>query len=127
MLAAYWTTCRYGTCKPKFTIASQGGIPAGSTWQVTTTKVGALHQFYAMPDNPAVQWQTTSRTSVRLTATAAIPDGVVIEVDPVNHFIDLSGTTLTISGYGGSATMGFRMDSSHIVVGPCDRQRPAGG
>lgn len=83
----------------KFVIISDGGIPAGSTWVVSTSRNPSPYTFKAVPDSALVQTTQLSQSSVELRALAAIPNGTVVKVQPTNFYTD---SVLTISGYGGS-------------------------
>ena len=83
----------------KFVIISDGGIPAGSTWRVSTSRNPSPYTFKAVPDSALVQTTQLSQSSVELRALAAIPSGTVVKVEPRNFYTD---SVLTISGYGGS-------------------------
>ncbi len=97
----------------KFVIISDGGIPAGSTWTVNTSKVDWA-DFVATPDSPLIQTTRLSKYAVSLKALAAIPSGTVVKVTPSYFYVDQSGTTVMISGYGGSDSMYFTLNG-----GPC--------
>lgn len=98
--AVLGTTCEgtFGGVE-KFTIISTGGIPAGSTWTVGTSRNPSPYTFKAAPDSALVQATQNGQSSVKLKALAAIPDGTVVKVTPTNFYTD---SVLTISGYGGS-------------------------
>jgi len=85
----------------KFVIISDGGIPAGSKWVVSTSLNPSPYTFGAVPDSPLVQTTQLSQTSVELNALAAIPDGTVVKVLPKNF---LTTSVLQISGYGGTVS-----------------------
>jgi hypothetical protein len=101
-----------------FTITSQGGIPAGSTWELSASNVGTHGQLLAVPDHPAISTRALSRFTVELRAESAIPNGTVIRVSPWYYVVDWRGTVLRLSGYGGSHEMRFTMDNP---AGPCRR------
>lgn len=86
----------------KFVIISDGGIPAGSSWVVSTNRVPSPYTFRAVSDSALVQVSPRSQSSVSLQALATIPSGTVVKVQPMNFYTD---SVLTIEGYGG-------MDSS---------------
>jgi hypothetical protein len=83
----------------KFVIISDGGIPAGSTWRVSTSRNPSPYTFKAVPDSALIQTTQLGQSSVELRALTAIPSGTVVKVEPRNFFTD---SVLTISGYGGS-------------------------
>lgn len=83
----------------KFVIISDGGIPAGSSWVVSTSINPSPYTFKAVSDSALVQVSPRSQTSVNLKALATIPSGTVVKVQPMNFRTD---SVLTISGYGGS-------------------------
>lgn len=83
----------------KFVIISDGGIPAGSTWVVSTSRNPSPYTFKAVPDSALVQATQRSQSSVELRALASIPNGTVVKVQPMNFYTD---SVLTISGYGGT-------------------------
>jgi hypothetical protein len=100
--AVLGTTCE-GTLGgvEKFTIVSDGGIPAGSTWIVSTSVNPSPYTFKAVPDSPLVQATQRNQSSVNLKALAAIPHGTVVKVTPQNFY---TTSVLTISGYGGTVS-----------------------
>jgi hypothetical protein len=98
---------------PKFVIISDGGIPKGSTWTVSTSNVDWA-DFVASPDSALIQTTRIDQYAVSLKALVAIPSGTVVKVTPSYFYIDSSGTTVQISGYGGSDSMHFTLQS-----GPC--------
>ncbi|GAB1515146.1 hypothetical protein [Actinophytocola sp. KF-1] len=100
--AVLGTTCE-GTLGgvEKFVIVSDSGIPAGSTWVVSTSVNPSPYTFKAVPDSPLVQATQRSQSSVDLKALAAIPSGTVVKVTPQNFY---TTSVLTISGYGGSVS-----------------------
>ncbi|ONI93015.1 hypothetical protein ALI22I_00550 [Saccharothrix sp. ALI-22-I] len=83
----------------KFVIISEGGIPAGSTWVVSTSRNPSPYTFKAVPDSALVQTTQVSQSSVKLQALTTIPNGTVVKVQPTNFY---TNSVLTISGYGGS-------------------------
>ncbi|MEU4446694.1 hypothetical protein AB0K14_07500 [Actinosynnema sp. NPDC050801] len=83
----------------KFVIISDGGIPAGSSWVVSTSRNPSPYTFKAVPDSALVQTTRISQSSVKLLALATIPDGTVVKVQPTNFY---TNSVLSISGYGGS-------------------------
>jgi hypothetical protein len=97
----------------KFVIISDGGIPAGSTWTVNTSNVDWA-DFVATPDSPLIQTTRLSKYAVSLKALVALPAGTVVKVTPSYFYVDQTGTTVTISGYGGSDSMYFTLNG-----GPC--------
>lgn len=88
----------FGTVE-KFVIISDGGIPAGSSWVVSTSLNPSPYTFKAVPDSALVQTTQLSQSSVKLTALTAIASGTVVKVEPRNF---LTTSVLSISGYGGS-------------------------
>lgn len=113
------TVCEgnFGTTA-RFKITSQDGIPAGSKWTVSTTDVGDLSQFYAMPDTTDVSWRAVTRQSVELTAQRDFAPGEAIRVDPSGYSIDWTGVRVQISGYGGAAEMSF-VYRNNVIRGTC--------
>lgn len=83
----------------KFVIISNGGIPAGSSWVVSTSINPSPYTFKAVPDSALVQATRISQTAVQLVALATIPNGTVVKVQPMNFN---TASVLTISGYGGT-------------------------
>lgn len=96
-----------------FTITANGVIPAGSTWDVSTTRASDLVPFQAIPNNPLVQRTQASWTRVTLRATQDLPSGAVVRVTPSYYNIPWTGTTtLTIAGYGGTHQVPFTRTSN---------------
>jgi hypothetical protein len=83
----------------KFVIISDGGIPADSTWRVSTSRDPSPYTFKAVPDSALIQTSQVGQSSVELRALTAIPNGTVVKVEPRNFYTD---SVLTISGYGGT-------------------------
>lgn len=58
----------------KFVIISDGGIPAGKTWTVSTSYVDWA-AFVATPDSALIQTTRIDQRSVSLKALVALPSG----------------------------------------------------